>query len=153
MLCVRPLAFQDALRVLHQGGVEEAEPEIVPEGAYDRDVAARMHIAGMAPFDVLFQPGLKAKPTQRGQPSGPGPCRTIGRVEAGAATTAAREIVFDLGDHGAYSVVASGVSGVSGASGETAGGLSAAVSAPSMLAMKSCNFTSSQRRHSLTCAT
>ena len=50
---VRSLAFQCAVRIGQERGIEETEPEIALQRADHGDVAASVHIAGMAPFHDL----------------------------------------------------------------------------------------------------
>ena len=82
------LALQHAGRVFHQRRVEEREPEITPQRTQDRDVAPRMHVTGVAPFDRLGQARVQADAPQRKQSLRPGARGAISRGKAAAAAAA-----------------------------------------------------------------
>lgn len=65
VLDVRPLFEQDAFRVGHQSGIEEAEPELASERAKDRDVSTGVHIAGLSPLHGLLEARLRTDRPQR----------------------------------------------------------------------------------------
>ena len=64
MFGVRTLSFEDIFGVFHQRSVKEAKPEVLPKRPQKRDVAICEHVAGMAPFDRLFQIGREANTAQ-----------------------------------------------------------------------------------------
>lgn len=93
------LALQHAGGVFHQRRVEEREPEIPPQRTQDRDVAPRMQVAGVAPFDRLGQARVQADAPQRQQSVRPGARGAVGGGKAAAAAAAEGKEVVGVGYH------------------------------------------------------
>jgi hypothetical protein len=92
-LRIGSLLFQHTIGVHHQGRIKKRQAEIVAKGADDRNIAVRMHIAGVAPFHRLTQSDIKDDRAQILQTSEPKGRRTIRRIKAGATAAALGEIV------------------------------------------------------------
>src|SRR3569623_1234408 len=82
--------------------MDEVQPEIAAERAEHRDVAAGMHVAGVAPFGGLGEAHVEANSPQVLQPPTPLPGRALGRREALAAPATPGEELLRVGDHRAF---------------------------------------------------
>lgn len=97
---VGAVLFQHARGVLQQGWVEEAEAQVVPERAEEGDVAACVHVAGVAPFRGLAQPQVVADAAEVGEVGGPAAGDAGGGRVPGAASAAVEKVVVGVEDHG-----------------------------------------------------
>lgn len=99
MLSVRTLPLQDSFGIFHQRGVEKAETKIVPKGTEDRNVAVRVQVARVPPFDDLGQLRVEAPLAHLDETPAPPTGRAVWSREAFPAPATPRERLFDLGDH------------------------------------------------------
>lgn len=98
---VLALPGKQARGIVQEACIEKGQPDIAAKGAENRDVAACMHIARVAPFRSFDQTCIKAKRPKHRQPFRP----EAGRAGIAGKTVAAPAAILEelcwVGDHGA----------------------------------------------------